>query len=68
MVYSSKTIIFQRANIFHVGSNFFQVCVCGWGVQLLIPIESYRTCDHLWGSGSPVPLWIRAWWGGWVAG
>ena len=53
---------------------FFKVCVCGggggvgWGVQLLIPMETYRTCDFPGGGGGgggggldPLsPLWISA--------
>ena len=40
----------------------------GWGggVQILISIETYITCDFSGGgggggSGPPIPLWIRAW-------
>ena len=36
----------------------------GWGgVQILISIETYITCDFSGGGGSgpPIPLWIRAW-------
>ena len=36
----------------------------GWGgVQFLISIETYITCDFSGegGSGPPIPLWIRAW-------
>ena len=35
----------------------------GWGVQILISIETYITCEFsgVGGSGSPIPLWIRAW-------
>ena len=36
----------------------------GWGVQILISIEAYITCDFSGGggeSGPPIPLWIRAW-------
>ena len=36
----------------------------GWGVQILISIETYITCDFsggMGGSGPPIPLWIRAW-------
>ena len=64
----------RGSNIFHVeGSNFFQrvcvcVCVCVWGgggggVQLLIPKETYRTCDFPGGGWGPDPLspfWICA--------
>ena len=40
-----------------VGSSFLQ------GVQLLVPMETYRTCNFLMRSEPPVPppLWIRAW-------
>ena len=37
------------------------------GVQILISIETYITCDFSGGggggggSGPPIPLWIRAW-------
>ena len=33
------------------------------GVQILISIETYITCDFSGGGGSgpPIPLWIRAW-------
>ena len=33
------------------------------GVQILISIETYVTCDFSGGGGSgpPIPLWIRAW-------
>ena len=39
----------------------------GGGVQILISIETYITCDFSGGgggggwSGPPIPLWIRAW-------
>ena len=37
----------------------------GLGVQILISIETYITCDFSGGgggeSGPPIPLWIRAW-------
>ena len=35
----------------------------GGGVQILISIETYITCDFSGGGGSgpPIPLWIRAW-------
>ena len=37
----------------------------GGGVQILISIETYITCDFFLGgeggSGPPIPLWIRAW-------
>ena len=41
----------------------------GGGVQILISIETYKTCDFSGGggggggggSGPPIPLWIRAW-------
>ena len=35
----------------------------GGGVQILISIEAYITCDFSGGGGSgpPIPLWIRAW-------
>ena len=36
----------------------------GGGVQILISIEPYITCDFSGGgggSGPPIPLWIRAW-------
>ena len=34
----------------------------GGGVQILISIETYITCDFSGGGGSgpPIPLWIRA--------
>ena len=34
------------------------------GMQILISIETYITCDFSGGgggSGPPIPLWIRAW-------
>ena len=33
------------------------------GMQILISIETYITCDFSGGGGSgpPIPLWIRAW-------
>ena len=36
------------------------------GIQILISIETYITCDFSGGgggggSGPPIPLWIRAW-------
>ena len=33
----------------------------GGGVQMLISIETYRTCDFPGGSGPLSPLWIYAW-------
>ena len=34
----------------------------GWGVQILISIETYITCDFSGGGGRPpITLWIRAW-------
>ena len=35
----------------------------GGGVQILISIETYITCDFSGGGGfgPPIPLWIRAW-------
>ena len=36
------------------GSNFF----LGWGFQMLISIETHRSCDFS-GGGSLSPLWIR---------
>ena len=41
----------------------------GGGVQILISIETYITCDFSGGGGGgggggygpPIPLWIRAW-------
>ena len=36
----------------------------GLGVQILISIETYITCDFSGEggeSGPPIPLWIRAW-------
>ena len=35
----------------------------GLGVQILISIETYITCDFSGGGGSgpPIPLWVRAW-------
>ena len=38
------------------GSNFFQG---GWGVLMLISIETHITCDFPGESGPPIPLWIR---------
>ena len=44
---------------------FFFLGGGGWGgVQILISIETYITCDFSGGgggSGPPIPLWIRAW-------
>ena len=42
------------------GSNFFQEEVRGEGVQLLIPMETYRTCEIPRGSLGPLsPLWMH---------
>ena len=38
------------------GSNIFQ----GGGVQLLTPMESYRTCDFPLGPEPPVPPSVSA--------
>ena len=56
MVISKKTIIFQGfrgggGNIYQGGSSFFQ----GWGVQMLISIETHITCDFPGGVGGLDP-------------
>ena len=59
---SKKNIIFigfRRSNIFQGGKvQIFR----GGGVQMLISIETHRTCDFQGGGGSgpPIPLWICA--------
>ena len=56
MIYFSKDP--EGSNIFQGGgSNFYQR---GWGVQMLISIETHIACDFpgKW-SGPPIPLWIR---------
>ena len=47
---------------------FIIIFFWGGGVQILISIETYITCDFSGGgggggggSGPPIPLWIRAW-------
>ena len=54
----SKVSEWTESNIFMGdGSKCFQ----GW-VQVLIPIEIYKTCDFPWrGSGPHAVLWVRAW-------
>ena len=47
MVYLKKNYNFLR---FQRGSNIFQ-----GGVQMLISIETYRSCDFTVGSGPPIP-------------
>ena len=50
MVYLRKTILFQGSGggpTFPGGPIYFQ------GVQMLISIETYRTCDFPEGGGSP---------------
>ena len=50
--FSKENLVFQRS---HGGSTFsreFQLLP--GGVQVLSPIETYRTCDFPRGSGSPV--------------
>ena len=63
MIISKKAIIFydsRGVQHFPVGSNFFQGRIGGrGGVQLLISIETYRTCDFPGGWGLD-PLWIHA--------
>ena len=51
------------------GATFYYYFFLGGGgvvgVQILISIETYITCDFSGGggggSGPPIPLWIRAW-------
>ena len=40
-----------------------QIFSRGWGVQMLISLETHvRTCYFPGGlSGPPIPLWIRTW-------
>ena len=61
---------FKRVETFIGGGGggatfyFFFLGGGGWGgVQILISIETYITCDFSGGGGSgpPIPLWIRAW-------
>ena len=59
-----KTMIslsFQRGPTFSTGGG--GPSFSRGGVQILISIETYRTCDFQWGRGpDPLfPLWVRAW-------